>query len=114
MTEKTHEGNIERISPDGLAKALVLHDDDDVAIMVADGSAGQTCAIQSSDGTTLDLLLINDVPLGHKLAIRHITSGETVTKYGQPIGVATQEIAPGMHIHTHNLGGYRAGLRGKL
>jgi altronate hydrolase len=40
---------------------------------------------------------------GHKAAIRPIAAGETVRKYGQIIGVATRAIAPGQHIHVHNL-----------
>jgi altronate hydrolase len=40
---------------------------------------------------------------GHKVATAPIRRGETVRKYGQVIGVATAEIAPGAHVHTHNL-----------
>ena len=43
------------------------------------------------------------VPPGHKLASRAIAAGEPVRKYNQIIGVATQAIAPGQHVHTHNL-----------
>jgi altronate hydrolase len=44
------------------------------------------------------------VGLGHKLAIRSIKKGEAVTKYGQIIGFAKEDIAPGDHVHVHNLG----------
>ncbi len=40
---------------------------------------------------------------GHKVAIAAITAGDHVRKYGQIIGTATASIAPGRHIHTHNL-----------
>lgn len=40
---------------------------------------------------------------GHKYALRDIRQGENIIKYGQPIGHATQEIAKGEHIHSHNL-----------
>ena len=43
------------------------------------------------------------VPPGHKLATRPIAAGEPVWRYGQIIGTATQAIAPGQHVHTHNL-----------
>jgi altronate hydrolase len=43
------------------------------------------------------------VPPGHKLAVRAIAPGEPVLRYGQVIGHATQDIAPGQHVHTHNL-----------
>ncbi len=43
------------------------------------------------------------VPPGHKLACRPIAVGEGVVRYGQVIGHATQAIAAGQHVHTHNL-----------
>jgi len=39
---------------------------------------------------------------GHKLAVAPIAAGEPVRKYGQVIGLATEAIAPGDHVHTHN------------
>ena len=43
------------------------------------------------------------IPSGHKIAVRAIRSGEAVRKYGQVIGVATEDVAAGAHVHTHNL-----------
>jgi len=43
------------------------------------------------------------VPPGHKLATRRIEAGAPVRRYDQIIGTATQAIAPGQHVHTHNL-----------
>ncbi|MBI3369610.1 MAG: altronate dehydratase [Burkholderiales bacterium] len=43
------------------------------------------------------------VPPGHKIATRAIRLGEPVWRYGQIIGNATQAIAPGQHVHGHNL-----------
>ena len=43
------------------------------------------------------------VPSGHKVARRAIAQGEFVIKYGEIIGRATQDIAPGEWVHTHNL-----------
>lgn len=44
-----------------------------------------------------------DFPLAHKLARHAIREGETILKYGAPIGLATQDIAPGAHVHVHNM-----------
>ncbi|HEV2376298.1 MAG TPA: altronate dehydratase family protein [Streptosporangiaceae bacterium] len=44
-----------------------------------------------------------DVPAGHKVAVTAIPAGHEIRKYGQPIGVATCDIAPGDHVHTHNM-----------
>jgi altronate hydrolase len=43
------------------------------------------------------------VPPGHKIAVHAIAAGEPVRRYNQIIGTATQAIAPGQHVHTHNL-----------
>ena len=48
---------------------------------------------------------------GHKYALKAIRAGENVIKYGSPIGHATEEIAAGDHVHTHNL---RTNLSGNL
>jgi altronate hydrolase len=43
------------------------------------------------------------VPVGHKIATAMIGAGEAVRKYGQILGFATEAIAPGDHVHTHNM-----------
>jgi len=53
--------------------------------------------------------IMGKVPTGHKMAIAHIRRGEQAVKYAAPIGGATADIAPGEHVHIHNL----ASLRGK-
>jgi altronate hydrolase len=50
-----------------------------------------------------------DVPAGHKIAARHIGAGAPVLKFGYVIGAATDDIAPGDHVHTHNLRSVLAG-----
>lgn len=44
-----------------------------------------------------------DIGAGHKLAVADIAAGQPVLKYGQVIGVATQTIPAGAHVHSHNL-----------
>ena len=41
--------------------------------------------------------------LGHKIAARDIAAGEKIVKYGAPIGSAVRDIAPGEHVHLHNV-----------
>ena len=50
------------------------------------------------------IVLPAPVPRGHKIATAPITPGAQVIRYGQIIGIATTAIAPGEHIHSHNLG----------
>ncbi|MBQ8136474.1 MAG: altronate dehydratase, partial [Clostridia bacterium] len=46
---------------------------------------------------------LEDIPMGHKVALRDIQKGEPVIKYGFPIGEATRDIPRGGHVHTENL-----------
>ena len=47
----------------------------------------------------------------HKYAVRPIKKGDKVIKYGQVIGIATEDIGVGEHVHSHNM---RTSLEGKL
>ena len=46
---------------------------------------------------------IEHIPFGHKFALRALHAGDPVIKYGARIGTATQDIAPGEHVHLHNM-----------
>ncbi|MDR2111415.1 MAG: altronate dehydratase family protein [Spirochaetaceae bacterium] len=49
------------------------------------------------------LTVEDDIPAGHKIALKHIEAGEALIKYGVPIGAASVPIAAGAHVHTHNV-----------
>lgn len=78
-------------------RALRMHPDDNVALAATDLTAGETISL---DG--LQITLRCGIPFGHKFACRPIALGESIIKYGQPIGVATTAIEPGDHVHVHN------------
>jgi len=50
-----------------------------------------------------EITLSAPLTLGHKIAARLIEKGETIVKYGAPIGVATAAIPLGAHVHVHNV-----------
>ncbi|WP_332773622.1 UxaA family hydrolase [Phenylobacterium sp.] len=50
------------------------------------------------------------IPAGHKMALNPVKAGDPVLKYGWPIGRATADIAPGDHVHSHNLATALSGL----
>ena len=50
-----------------------------------------------------------DIPLGHKIALRDIKEGEKVKEYGEIIGRATKDISKGSHVHVHNIRSLRWG-----
>lgn len=50
------------------------------------------------------IMVLNEIPAGHKIALRALNTGDAVKRYGQIIGFATRPIKPGEHVHMHNLG----------
>ncbi len=78
---------------------LVLDPSDNVGVVMGALSAGRVLA--TAPGR---LILRDDVPQGHKVALRDLHTGDHVYKYGQSIGVATVPIVAGAHVHSHNLG----------
>lgn len=82
--------------------ALVLHRDDNVAVALTNLRRGQEVSV-SVDGGVLTVVLVDDIPFGHKFAIRDIPTGGFVVKYGEVIGVATRPIKVGEHVHVHNV-----------
>jgi (2R)-sulfolactate sulfo-lyase subunit alpha len=43
------------------------------------------------------------VPIGHKIALKDLKSGDTAIKYGEDIGKFVADVEKGAHVHTHNL-----------
>jgi (2R)-sulfolactate sulfo-lyase subunit alpha len=84
----------------------VLHDpEDSVAVVVVEGvRAGMplTGLILDED-RTLDLACTQDIPIGHKVALKDMAPGDTVIKYGVDIGKVVQPIRTGEHAHVHNI-----------
>ena len=80
-----------------LAQTIRLHPKDNVIIALKDLALAKTVP-------GLDVPLRDPVARGHKIATHSIAEGEKVIRYGQTIGIATRAIAPGEHVHVHNLG----------
>lgn len=59
--------------------------------------------INERDNVAVTLHGKGDIPAGHKFALKEIAKGEYVIKYGEIIGKATQDIACGEWVHTHNV-----------
>jgi len=77
---------------------LRLHLSDNVAVSLISLDAGTEVSI---DGRSL--LVQQNVPVGHKIALADLCVGAQVVKYGQPIGQATQAVAAGSWVHSHNM-----------
>ncbi|MBI1416760.1 MAG: hydrolase [Limimaricola sp.] len=79
-------------------RLLLLSPADNVLVARAPIAAGERIWL---DGRQLTVGAA--LSMGHKLARRAIAAGDSVVKYGAVIGTATADIAPGAHVHLHNL-----------
>jgi altronate hydrolase len=77
---------------------LRLHRSDDVAVALRPISAGETIEVDGAQVVALEA-----IPHGHKVAVEGIAAGTSVRKFGWPIGRATGDIVAGAHVHSHNL-----------
>ncbi len=77
-------------------KLIQISPADNVAVALNDIEIGDNLGI---GGVTA----AQAVARGHKIALAPIAQGEKVVKYGYPIGIASQTIAPGEWVHTHNV-----------
>ena len=78
---------------------LLLRDEDNVVVLTRQQQPG--AELHGPQGQVWPVPAA--LAAGHKLAVKPIAAGDLVIKNGFPIGVATAAIAPGEHVHTHNL-----------
>ncbi len=78
---------------------------DNVGVVVVEDLKAGTAAlcVVIEDDTDFHLTVLDDVPIGHKVALADLSIGDTVTKYGQDIGRVVAPLARGEHVHVHNL-----------
>ncbi len=94
-----------------LQGALMISKEDNVATSLAELEPGADVQIRvGKEVSTVKAL--EKVPFGFKIAVTDITRGSNVIKYGEPIGVASQDIKQGQLVHIHNIEGARG--RGDL
>ncbi len=85
-------------------KILMHEADDDVGVAVEDLEAGTEVGAVTLEGQPVRTVkLVDNVPLGHKVAMRDLASGKDVVEYGRVVGSLTQAARRGAHVHTHNL-----------
>ncbi len=85
---------------------LLVHDHkDNVGVVVVEGLTAGTkmLGVVTADNSSFELEARADVPIGHKVALRDLASGDTAVKYGEDIGRIVAAVARGGHVHVHNL-----------
>jgi (2R)-sulfolactate sulfo-lyase subunit alpha len=85
---------------------FVLHDaKDNVAVVVVEGvTAGMAMTgwIMDED-RMIEVQARQDIPIGHKVALKDMTVGDTVWKYGIDMGKVVAPVQTGQHAHVHNI-----------
>ena len=85
---------------------IIIHDEkDNVGVVVIDKtSSGQDCNcwIMEND-KSIKVKSLNDVVLGHKIALVDLNEDDTILKYGYDIGKVVKSIKKGEHVHVHNV-----------
>ena len=85
---------------------IKINSKDDVAVAFKTIAKGSTVKIDDEK-----IKVQEEIPRDHKMALRDISEGEDILKYGHAIGRASQNINKGEKVHTHNV---KTNLEGKL
>jgi (2R)-sulfolactate sulfo-lyase subunit alpha len=85
---------------------FVLHDPrDTVAVVVVEGvaSGAELTGWVMDEDRMVNLAARQDIPIGHKIALKDMAVGDTVIKYGIDMGKVVAPIKAGQHAHVHNI-----------
>ena len=83
---------------------LVHEKADTVGVATVDIKSGETAnGIYMDSQNPMEMKALQDIPLGHKIALQDHANGGQVIKYGEDIGKVVQDIKKGEHVHVHNL-----------
>ena len=78
---------------------LIIHSTDNVAVALKTLGVGERAVAKGIEGFPA----LEDIPASHKIALRDISKGEEIIKYGETVAVSTRNIKKGEWVHTHNL-----------
>jgi (2R)-sulfolactate sulfo-lyase subunit alpha len=84
---------------------LVHSPKDNVGVVVVEGLKAGTemLGVVTENDTTLKLTAKQDIPIGHKVALKALKVGDTIVKYGEDIGRMVADVGMGEHVHVQNL-----------
>jgi altronate dehydratase len=78
---------------------LVIHARDNVGVALKTLAGGEEAIAKGAQGFPA----LEEIPASHKVALRDISAGEEIIKYGQTVAVSTRHIRKGEWVHTHNV-----------
>jgi (2R)-sulfolactate sulfo-lyase subunit alpha len=83
---------------------LVHSPKDNVGVVVVEDLKAGTkmLGVITENDTTIHVTAKQDIPIGHKIALKDLKEGDTVIKYGEDVGRMTGPAKEGEHVHIHN------------
>ncbi len=85
---------------------IIIHDEkDNVGVIVIEKTTKNqecNCWIMEND-KSIQIKSLNEIKLGHKIALQDLNEGQTIIKYGHDIGKVVKNIKKGDHVHVHNV-----------
>ena len=103
---KISEISNNQIDTINMATDIIIHDQkDNVGVVVIEKVSPKqdcSCWIMENDGST-KIQSMDEIPLGHKIAMVDLNEGDTILKYGHDIGKVVKSIKKGEHVHVHNV-----------
>lgn len=91
-------------------RALIIDERDNVAVVIQPVERGNEVECGPDRETVVTVEALDDIPVYHKIAVYPVKKGEPIVKYGEHIGLAACDIAPGQHVHVHNVASHREEL----
>lgn len=88
-----------------------MNENDNVAVALKTIRTGEVVIIKDLDKK---IEVKQDILYGHKVAIKDITNGDQILKYGECMGIATENIPIGYHVHVHNVRGLNEEERAQI
>lgn len=85
---------------------FIIHENGDgVGVAAVEGlkAGGQCSGWVMKEDQVVQITILNDIPIGHKVALQDFAVGDTVYKYGTDIGKVVAPIKKGEHLHVHNV-----------
>ena len=103
---KISEISNNQIDTINMATDIIIHDQkDNVGVVVIEKITPKqdcTCWVMENDSST-KIQSLDEITLGHKIAMVDLDEGDTILKYGHDIGKVVKSIKKGEHVHVHNV-----------
>jgi (2R)-sulfolactate sulfo-lyase subunit alpha len=103
MGQTSDEADTRTQAPPSAPAFLAHNEDDAVAVAVQDVSPGERSVVYMDSDREMRIAVLEEVPLGHKVALVDLDVGAEVVEYGVCVALARRPIKAGQLVHVHNV-----------